>query len=92
MKLSVIAFIDEKDGWRPTITSVIEQTYDNLELLLINIGMSLSNRELIREFENTDSRVKIYECNHGEAAALPDIMRSAIEGQYVMKISNGMIL
>lgn len=51
MKLSVIAFIDEKDGWRPTITSVIEQTYDNLELLLINIGMSLSNRELIREFE-----------------------------------------
>ncbi len=92
MKLSVIAFIDEKDGWRPTITSVIEQTYDNLELLLINIGMSLSNRELIREFANTDSRVKIYECNHGEAAALPDIMRSAIEGQYVMKISNGMIL
>ncbi len=93
MKLSVIALIDEKDGWGPTITSVIEQTYENLELLLINIGMSVSNRELIREFVNTDSRVKACECSHEETASeLPNIMRLAIEGQYIMKISNGMIL
>ena len=93
MKLSVIALIDEKDGWGPTITSVIEQTYENLELLLINIGMSVSNRDLIREFVNTDSRVKACECSHEETASeLPNIMRLAIEGQYIMKISNGMIL
>lgn len=93
MQVSVIMLIDKEEGWKPTITSVLEQTYGNLELLCINMGSSAKNREIVRAFSNKDPRVRICENIRGKYAdQLLNLGLSTAKGQYIMKISNGTVL
>ena len=93
MKISVIAFIDDKDGWKPTLTSVTEQTYEDLELLLIDAGESADKGEWVKAFARTDQRVKICGGIYDKGTSTPrDITPTDIEGQYVMELSAGMML
>ncbi len=93
MQVTVMMLIDQEEGWKPTITSVLEQTYDNLELLCIDTKVSVKNSEMIKELANQNPRIRVYE-NIGikEEAELLNLGLLTAEGHYIMKISNGMVL
>lgn len=93
MQVTVVMLIGQEGGWRPAITSVLEQTYDNLELLCIDTKASVRNSEMIKELADQNPRIRIYENIYvKEETELLNLALSAAEGHYIIKISNGMIL
>ena len=44
---------------RQSTSAVLEQTYDNLEIILINNGATMETRELLHELESKDKRVRL---------------------------------
>lgn len=68
---------------RTCVNSILEQTYGNLEILLINDGSTDGSGELCDEFASQDSRVRvIHKRNMGVSAARNDGIESAT-GEYI---------
>ncbi|MCL0044990.1 glycosyltransferase [Nitrospinaceae bacterium] len=44
---------------RQSASAVLEQTYDNLEIILINNGATVETRELLHELESKDKRIRL---------------------------------
>lgn len=66
-----------------TIRSVLNQTYPNWEMLIVNDGSKDNSEEIILEFAKTDSRIKyIKQPNGGSASARNNGLREA-QGQYI---------
>ena len=55
---------------RPCLDSVINQTYDNLECIVVDDGSTDDTKAVVHEYQDKDSRVKyLYQDNGGEASA-----------------------
>lgn len=66
--------------------SIIEQTYKNIEVILINDGSSDSTLEICREYERLDYRIKVIsQDNKGVSSARNQGMKYA-GGDYIMFI------
>lgn len=94
MKVSVIMPInDNQKDVRVTIDSILAQTYRDIELIIIDMGVSAQKIKWVNEFSGIDNRIKVYENKKEE-----DISESlnwgvrAAGGDYLMNISNGMVL
>ncbi len=65
------------------IESLINQTYENLEILLINDGSTDSSGEICNEYAKRDNRIKvIYKENGGQASAI-NLALSICKGEYI---------
>ena len=55
---------------RTTITSVLEQTYSDIELIIIDDHSSDSTADIIKEYQANDTRIKFYQnkTNQGPGA------------------------
>ncbi|MBD5503050.1 MAG: methyltransferase domain-containing protein [Lachnospiraceae bacterium] len=93
MQVSVMMLIDRGEEWKLTIKSVLAQTYDDLELFCINMGVSEKNSEMIKELANQNPGIRIYENVHiKDETELLNLGLSEVCGQYIMKIPNGLVL
>lgn len=65
-----------------TISSIIAQTYRNLEIIVVSDGPGLETKNVLESFK--DSRLKYYEINHSGRPAVPrnfGIMKA--KGEYI---------
>lgn len=68
---------------RETIESVVNQTYSNWEMIIVDDGSKDNSAEIVRQFETKDKRVRlIQQKNAGSAAARNNGIQQA-EGQYI---------
>lgn len=69
--LSIIVPVYNVEQWLPAcINSILAQTYENWELILINDGSSDNSGEICDEFAAKDSRIKVFhQKNAGVSAA-----------------------
>lgn len=66
-----------------TIESVLAQTYQDWEMIIINDGSSDRSPEICREYATRDARIKVYnQPNGGSAAARNNGIRRAV-GRYI---------
>ena len=66
-----------------SIASILEQTYENLEIILVNDGSTDGSEELCRKYAELDSRVKlISQENQGVTAARKAAVKMA-SGTYM---------
>ncbi|WP_051592769.1 glycosyltransferase family 2 protein [Thomasclavelia saccharogumia] len=67
MKVSVIMPIYNSEKYlSQSIESILEQTYTNFELILIDDGSSDNSKNIIKDFSKKDSRIiPIFNTNHG---------------------------
>ncbi len=66
-----------------TIESVLKQTYTEWEMLIINDGSSDRSEEIIKQYVERDSRIKLFtQKNAGSAAARNNGIRRA-QGRYI---------
>ncbi len=70
------------------ITSIVNQTYTNLEIILINDGSSDSSASIIDSWAEKDSRIKvIHKENEGDVATR-NMGLDIFSGEYVIMIDN----
>lgn len=68
---------------RQTLDSVLEQTYSNWEMLVVDDGSKDNSQAIVTEYSQRDKRIKlIKQANGGSAAARNHALRQ-IQGQYV---------
>lgn len=67
----ILPFFNAQDFLEEAIDSVLNQTFKNFELILINDGSYDDSLSIAESFKNIDNRVKIItQCNRGMAIAL----------------------
>ena len=55
----IIPYFKKRNFVRETLTSVTDQSYDNLEILVIYDDTNLNDYEFLQIFSKKDSRIKI---------------------------------
>lgn len=70
------------------ITSLCEQSYKNLEILLVNDGSSDSTPVLCDEWKNRDSRIAVIHQENGGQCAARNVALNIMHGEYVMFVDS----
>ena len=66
IKVSVVIPIYNQEAYlRKSISSVLTQSYQDLEIIAVNDGSTDSSQQIMEEFANQDSRVFLYEKSNG---------------------------
>ena len=69
------------------VTSVLNQTYQNFELIIIDDGSNDGTQDVVRTFSDTRIRFIRYENNKGLSAAM-NIGWDSVRGRYVCKLDD----
>jgi len=70
------------------IRSLLEQTYKNFELILINDGSTDRSLKLCKAFSDKDRRVKVYDRKNGGASAARNTGLERMKGKYVIFVDS----
>lgn len=70
------------------LNSVINQTYKNLEILLINDGSTDNSEEICEKFKKTDSRIKLYYTINSGPGFARNLGLSRAIGDYIMFVDS----
>ncbi len=65
------------------INSIIAQTYDNIEIILVNDGSTDDSTSIIARFEKVDSRVRSYSQDNGGLSAARNTGIDNAKGRYI---------
>lgn len=87
--ISVIVPVYNVEQYLPEcIDSITEQTYRNIEIILVNDGSTDSSREIIDQYMQRDNRIKcIDQANSGQAAAR-NAGLAAATGAYIVFVDS----
>lgn len=70
------------------IESVIRQTYQNLEILLVNDGSTDQSEKICREYANKDARIKIINRKNGGLSAARNSGIREAKGKYIFLLDS----
>lgn len=65
------------------LDSVASQTYNNLEIILVNDGSTDNSLEICERYLENDSRIKIINKEHGGVASARNAGLDAVTGEYI---------
>ena len=87
--LSVIVPIYNVESYlEECLKSIIAQTYDNLEILLVNDGSTDSSLQIAKEYALNDDRIKLYSKNNGGLSDARNYGLERIQGEYLTFIDS----
>lgn len=66
------------------VTSVLNQSYRNIEIILVNDGSTDKSLEICKYFQSTDSRVKVVDKKNGGLSSARNIGLKEAKGDYVL--------
>ena len=71
-KISIVIPCYNLDSYLPKcLDSLLSQTYENLEIIAVDDGSPDNTREILKEYEKTDKRIKaVYQENSGAGVAI----------------------
>ncbi len=83
--VSVIVPVYETEKYvRRAVESICNQTYDNLEVILVNDGSPDNSEEICLELAREDNRVKYYYQENAGVASARNLGLSKADGEYVL--------
>ena len=65
------------------IESVINQTYKNLEIILVNDGSTDNSKEIIDKYSSIDSRIKVINKKNGGLSDARNVGIELAKGEYI---------
>ena len=65
------------------INSIINQTYQNLEIILVNDGSTDNSLDICNEYANKDNRIKVIHKDNSGAAASRNVGINHAMGNYI---------
>ena len=83
-KISIIVPIYNAEEWlEKCVNSIVEQTYFNIEILLINDGSTDKSLEICKKFENKDNRIKVIDKKNEGVSKTRNLGIEKATGQYI---------
>ncbi|MCH5172280.1 MAG: glycosyltransferase family 2 protein [Erysipelotrichales bacterium] len=80
----IVAIYNEKDYLPMCIESIIHQTYQDIEILLIDDGSKDGSGEICEKFAKIDNRIKVFHKNNGGVSSSRNLgLRKAI-GDFIL--------
>ncbi|MCU4517999.1 glycosyltransferase [Acinetobacter radioresistens] len=84
-KISVIIPVyNAQDTIEKTIQSITSQSYQNLEIILVNDGSTDSSYEICRRIQSEDSRIKIIDKENGGVSSARNMGVAHATGEYII--------
>ena len=88
-KISIIVPVyNVEDYIERCLYSLVNQTYKNIEIIVINDGSTDKSLEIAKKFCEKDSRIKIYTKKNGGLSAARNFGLKKITGDYVMFVDS----
>lgn len=85
VKVSVIVPIYNVEKYlKRCVESLINQTYKNIEILLIDDGSTDSSAEICNKLEKVDSRIKVYHKENGGLGSARNYGYKYAKGEYIL--------
>lgn len=89
MLISVIMPVYNAEKYlEESVSSILNQTYKNIELILVNDGSTDNSIEICKRFEDLDSRVKYFEKENSGAGATRNFGLSRSTGEIISFIDS----
>ena len=66
------------------VTSLVEQSYPNIEILLVNDGSKDASLEMCRGYERQDSRIRVIDKPNGGVSSARNAGLDVARGEYIM--------
>ncbi|ATC93413.1 glycosyltransferase family 2 protein [Pseudoalteromonas tunicata] len=70
------------------LESLIEQSYQNIEVLCVNDGSKDSSLELLHAFANTDTRIKVFDKENGGASSARNLALKHASGEFICMVDS----
>lgn len=84
-KISIIVPVYNVEAYvKKSIESIINQTYSNLEIFLIDDGSTDSSGDICEEYAKIDSRITVVHKNNGGQGSARNIGINMAQGDYIM--------
>lgn len=84
----IIPFYNAEKFIDTTIESILNQSYENLEVLLINDGSTDSSKAVASKYIASDNRIKVYDKENGGPSAARNYGLEKVTGDYIMFIDS----
>lgn len=83
-KISIIVPVYNTEKYlERCINSIINQTLENIEIILINDGSTDNSLDICKRYENEDNRIKLFSINNSGAGAARNIGLDYAKGEYI---------
>lgn len=83
-KISIIVPIYNAEKWlEKCVNSIIEQSYSNIEILLMNDGSTDKSLEICKKFENIDNRIRVIDKENEGVSKTRNLGIEKATGQYI---------
>lgn len=79
----IVPVYNNEDYLSKCLDSIINQTYKNIEIILVDDGSEDKSGTICDEYQNKDSRVKVYHCENRGASLAREFGLSVSSGDYV---------
>lgn len=84
-KISVIVPVYNAEAYlKQCLDSIVQQTYDNLEIILINDGATDASAAICQDYKKQDERIKVYHKQNGGVASSRNRALEAVTGDYIL--------
>ena len=70
------------------LQSVVNQTYRNLEIIIVNDGSTDNSVEIVKKYKKIDQRIKLINKENGGLSSARNAGISLVTGQYVTFIAS----
>ena len=87
MKVSIIIPVYNKQKYlKKSIQSILEQTYDNFELIIVNDGSTDNSSKICHNFQKIDQRVRVIDLENNGVSNARNVGISNANGDYIQFI------
>ena len=84
-KISVIVPVYNSEAYLENcLNSIIQQTYQNLEIILVNDGSTDGSAAICQRYKIQDPRVKVYHKSNGGVGSSRNRALEAVTGDYIL--------
>ena len=88
-KVSVIVPVYNAGSYlEKCLDSILQQTYTNLELILVNDGSTDQSAAICERYKQQDQRVKVFHKQNGGVASSRNRALEAVTGDYILFVDN----
>lgn len=84
----IIPVYNAKNYLHVCLQSVLKQTYNNLEIIVINDGSTDTSFQICEEFSSLDPRIKVIHQENRGVCAARNVGLDHVTGQYVLHLDN----